>query len=71
MSKDEPGNQKQEGRGFIPDNKVELKPKGIKCDKGHFIMLKALIHNEYTILMDIYVPKNTSIRMEVFNFKQN
>ena len=41
MNKDEPGNQKQEGRGFIPDiKKVELKPKGIKCDKGYFIMLK-------------------------------
>lgn len=56
---------------FLITNKVELKPKGIKCDKGHFIMLKAIIHNENTILMDIYVPKNTSIRMEVFNFKQN
>lgn len=44
MSKDEAGNQKQEGRDFIPHiNKVELKPKGIKCEKVHFIMLNTIL----------------------------
>ena len=33
MSKDEPGNQKQEGRDFTPDIKVELKPQVLNMKK--------------------------------------
>lgn len=59
-------NKKAEVSFLIP-NKIGLKPKGIKYDKGHFTMLKAIIHNENTILMDIHVPKNTPIRYLTLN----
>jgi hypothetical protein len=50
--------------GIITDDHfllLELKPKGITCGKGYFMMLKVTNQNEDITFMDIHVPKPIAI----------
>lgn len=49
------------GLVFQLSGKVKFKPKSIKYDKGHFLILKAIITIKLIIAMIICVPNYTAV----------
>lgn len=54
-------NKKKIGVLILISDKVELRAKSIKIYKGHFVILKATIHNEDITVINIYAPDNRVI----------
>lgn len=50
-------NQKKAGTAILLSDKTDFKPKTIKRNKGHYIMIKRSIHQEDITLVNIYAPK--------------
>jgi exonuclease III len=51
------GPTKQTEVAILTSNKIDFQPKVIKCDeKGHFIFIKGIIHQEKSSILITYAP---------------
>ena len=50
------GDQKKAGVTILISDKIDLKMKDVKRDKGHYIMIKGTTQEEDIIIINIYAP---------------
>jgi hypothetical protein len=50
------GPQKQAGVAILISDKVDFKPKLVRRDKGHFILIKEAIQQEEITIINLYAP---------------
>jgi hypothetical protein len=50
------GPPKQAGESILISDKVDFKPKFIRRDKGHFILIKGTVHQDKITIVKLYVP---------------
>ena len=50
------GDQKKAGGAILISDKIDFQIKAVKRDKGHYIMIKGSIQEEYITIINIYAP---------------
>ena len=51
------GDQKKAGVAILISDKIDFEIKAMKRDKGHYIMIKGSMQEEYITIINIYAPK--------------
>lgn len=62
--------EKKVGPVILMFDKVEFRHKSIEREKEHFMILKATIHDENIIVINVYICNNTAVKFIKHNKKE-